>query len=83
MKQLGNTSDTRTTNGTTTGRGRTPDVFRIPIPPGPTGLEIGLAILDLLEERYRAELVDFDLGDGGGHFAVQLPARDVGRGSAA
>ena len=58
--------------------------FRMPIPPGPDGLEIGLAILDLLEDGFGAELVDFDLRDKGGSFTVRLPSRArAARGTAA
>jgi hypothetical protein len=62
----------------------TPDGgFQVPIPPGPEGLEIGLAILDLLEDRFGAELVDFDLTDNGGDFTVRLPPQMIRHGTAA
>jgi len=47
--------------------------YTISLPAGPQGLDIGLAILDLLEDRFGAELVDFHLGDGGGYFSVKFP----------
>jgi hypothetical protein len=57
--------------------------FRVPLPAGPDGLEVGLAVLDLLEDRFGAELIDFDLRDEGGSFIVRLPVNWAGRGTAA
>ena len=57
--------------------------FRVPLPHGPDGLEVGLAILDLLEDRFGAELVDFDLRDEGGSFTVRFPATAAQPGTAA
>ena len=48
-------------------------VYTLSLPPGRAGLDIGLAILDLLEDRFGAELVDFHLGDDGGYFTVKFP----------
>ena len=47
--------------------------YTVPLPPGPDGLEVGLAILDLLEDRFGAQLVDFELRDHDGSFRVRLP----------
>ena len=47
--------------------------YSVSLAPGPQGLEIGLAILDLLEDRFGATLVGFDLGDRGGYFTVRFP----------
>jgi hypothetical protein len=55
--------------------------FQVPIPSGPEGLEIGLAILDLLEDRFGAELIDFDLKDEGRSFTVRLPTTRARHGS--
>jgi hypothetical protein len=59
------------------------EAFRVPLPPGPDGLEVGLAILDLLEDRFGAELIDFDLRDQGGSFTVRLPQKPARPGTAA
>jgi hypothetical protein len=58
--------------------GATPwESYTIPLPPGTKGLDVGLAILDLLEDRFRAQLVGFELRDRGGSFTVRLPLMAV------